>query len=92
MLDRLEKFEAPRSWADLLPGAMLGIILLAVSSLDFNSAVTDSQVQAEAAEKMVALPFAHPLGCPEEDENGRKLRATLSIKGEHHPRCYYGGR
>lgn len=89
MIDRLEKFEAPRSWHDLVPAAVLLLALIVVSNIDFHSSVTDSKVQAEATEKVIALPFAHPLGCPEEDEAGRPLKATLSIKGERRPRCYY---
>ena len=95
--DRLEKFQAPRSPWDLFPGAVMALIALAACNMDFDSALTDEKIiaeskQAVAAERTpsVRLPLAHPLGCPEEDERGRALQATISIKGEKRPRCYYG--
>mgnify|MGYP001561190473 CR=1 FL=1 len=100
MLERLEKFEAPRHWTQLVPGAVLLIVAIAILAW-LDSTVTPEQVEPkipqqagatqEGERASLAIPFAHPLGCPEEDEAGRPLRATLSIKGEKRPRCYYGG-
>ena len=90
MIERLEKFEAPPARHWLIAAPILALTMFACK-VDYHSAVTDSKVQAEAAERAKALPaLTYPLGCPEEDERGRPLRATLSVKGERHPRCYYG--
>ena len=88
MIDRLEKFEAPRSPWDLLPGALLLAIGLAACGLDYESAKTNEKIVTEAAGRVA--PLSYPLGCPERDDMGRSLTATLSIKGEKRPRCYYG--
>ena len=95
MNDYLEKFEAPSSWRDLVPGA--AILIVAVIAIATLEATVEPEVvqpkisqQAEAPSGLaLRLPMSHPLGCPEEDEAGRPLRATLSIKGEKRPRCYY---
>ena len=97
MIDRLEKFEAPPTHHWLLAAPFLALALWACN-IDFESAQTDAKVikesvaKAEASERTpsVRLPMAHPLGCPEEDEAGRKLRATVSVMGEKRPRCWYG--
>ena len=95
MIDRLEHFRAPESWRDLVPYTAILIVAIAILAW-LDSTVTPEQVapqipqQAGAAERRSVIPaLSHPLGCPEEDEAGRKLRATLSIKGEKRPRCYY---
>lgn len=95
MLERLEKFQAPPSWHHLIPAAIMLAIGLVACNLDFESAkidekvIAESKAKAEAPERVRALPFAHPLGCPEEDTNGRKLTATVSVIGERRPRCVY---
>ena len=94
MLDRLEKFEAPRHWTDLVPGAAIVIAAIAATAYLDSTVEPEPKIsqQAEAPSGLaLRLPMSHPLGCPEEDEAGRPLRATLSIKGEKRPRCYYGG-
>ena len=96
MLERLEKFEAPRSWTQLVPGAVLIIVAIAILAWLDSTAEPEPQIpqQAVATEKggraSLAIPFAHPLGCPEEDASGRKLRGTLAVTGERKRRCYYG--
>ena len=92
MLERLEKFEAPRSWTQLVPGAVILIVAIAILAWLDSTVTPEPQIpqQAGAAERRSVIPaLSHPLGCPEEDEAGRPLRATLSIKGEKRPRCYY---
>ena len=100
MIDDLKNFEAPPARHWLLAAPMLAIVLWACN-VDFDSAqvndkiVAESKAHAEAPSgptPSLTLPMAYPLGCPEEDEAGRKLKATLSIKGERRPRCYYGGK
>ncbi len=96
MLERLEKFRAPDSWTDLIPGAaILVTAILAIAALEATVEPEPKiSQQAEAAERTLpqraVLPLSHPLGCPEEDAEGRPLKGTLSIKGERRPRCYYG--
>lgn len=96
MMERLEKFRAPPSWHHYLPGGFILSLVLVACNLDMKSAVTNDKIVAEksaqagAAERDRVLPFAHPLGCPEEAPDGRKLLATVAILGEKIPRCYYG--
>ena len=95
-MERLEKFHAPKSWRDFVVAGVLLSFVLLMGCLERHSSVTDAQVIAEKSQQAVAaerdrvLPLAHPLGCPEEDEAGRRLRATVSIMGEKRPRCWYG--
>lgn len=91
MIDRLEKFEAPRSWHDFIYGAILIALMLFAILIPQPPSEKISATKAEAPSgASTTLPLAYPLGCPEEDEAGRPLKATLSIKGERRPRCYYG--
>ena len=97
MIDRLEKFEAPPTHHWLLAAPFLALALWACN-IDFESAKVDAKVikesvaKAEASERTpsVRLPMAYPLGCPEEDELGRKLIATVWMRNERRQRCYYG--
>ena len=90
MIDRLEKFQAPRSWHDFIYGALLlAIVMFAIFFVPAPE--QESVTQAEAPSGVSTRPsLAYPLGCPEEDAKGRKLKGTVSIQGEHHIRCYYG--
>ena len=88
MIDRLEKFSAPPRLGQLIVGAPILAMVIWACHLDAPVDVPTSSAAPAAAER--TLPLSHPLGCPEEDEAGRKLKGTLSIKGERRPRCYYG--
>ena len=95
MMERLEKFHAPKSWRDFVPGAIILSFVLLMGCLERHSSVTDAQVIAEKSQQAVAaerdrvLPMAHPLGCPEEDALGRPLISTMSVIGDRRPRCNY---
>ena len=90
MIDRLEKFHAPKHPSDLIYGLiLLAFVLVAVF---IPAPKSESVTKAEAPRGVsTTLPkLAYPLGCPEEDAKGRKLKGTVSIIGERHVRCYYG--
>ena len=92
LIDRLEKFQAPRSWHDFIYGAILIALVLFAILIPQPPSEKPSATKAEAPSgaSTTRLPLAYPLGCPEEDEAHRPLKATISIKGEKRPRCYYG--
>ncbi len=97
MLERLEKFETPRSWTDLVPYTAILIVAIAILAW-LDSTVTPEQVapqipqQAGAAERRSVIPaLSHPLGCPEEDVWGRKLHMTIYVTGQRKPSCIYTG-
>lgn len=73
------------------PLVVLAIVILGMS-MDYQSAVTVAQVDAEAAArpKERNIPMYHPLDCPTEDDAGQSLRVSMYFSGERRPRCYYG--